>query len=485
MQKNKLFSTLCLFMMPLMTQAALDDIKYLQFRIGHPYITLGPANNIIDGSHNSIKLTNGTYLCFTDNETSYRMIGKDPTCAGSSLTPVIGRVANGYSDCGLWIDNVERDPKNPQHLYAFTHAESFCNYDIGQSYKSFALVQSYDEGQTWALDGQIITGTQPPIPGRITGEGDCSEAADANYYYLYCTRNTDYKTFVARAAKDCDPVGGTWIKYNNGKWDSPGLGGAATGYSVWGTPSWWKDKDYMVLMASPSGASGSKIAFSQDRVNFITMQEPLLLSDNNTWNRTADAGDFVAYIVIQGMEGGRQWSNGKFQLAYLYIPPGGNFGQRYQVFRDVTLTTDTIPNNNGERAQVGVELSRFSKVVNGITELWTTNVPAPGYTYVKSLGYTMTRKPVGATAPATVAIEDCISNWNGATDHLISVDGVCAKAGYKRQRTLGWIYTTPQANTTALYRCWSPNKYKTHFASTDSACEGETAEFILGYIMTK
>jgi hypothetical protein len=462
-----------------------QDVTLIQVRVGHPTITLGPVGNMIDNLFNSTKLSNG-YLCFTANATSYLMTGSDPLCQGSALTAVLGPVANGYANCGLWVNDTLVDPTNSSHLYAFAHGEADCNYQIGQTNKSMEIAQSFDGGQTWALSGQIITGTDSPTVGKTTGEGDCNVIPDTDgFYYIYCLRNLDSKYIVARAPQSAPPLSGMWSKYNNGTWSSPGLAGAATALTAFGSASLWSEKDYTMLLSSPDASSGIVASFSADHVTFVTLPNPLLISDDTSWTREADSTELIGYVSVIGEQGGRVWQNGQFIMTYMYLEPGANFGSRYLVNRNVTLTLGTTPNTTGGIPQVGVELSRWTNTSTTPVGIWTTNAAAPGFDYVEKLGYLMTQQLSGTNAPVTVAIEECAGNWDGTNiDHVITPNGTCVQAGYTRLRTLGWLYQTQQANTAALYRCWSPTKYKSHFASLDPNCEGETTEFILGYILT-
>ena len=477
---------ICFFPFSVFASNVNQDVTYIQIRVGHPIITLGPAANIIDNLFNSTKLANG-YLCFTANATSYSMTGSDPTCESSDLTTTaLAPIANGYANCGLWVNDTIIDPSNASHIYAFVHGEAECNYSIGQTNKSMEIGQSFDGGKTWSLTGQIITGTDSPTPGKTTGEGDCNVIKDVdNYYYMYCLRNLDYKYIVARAPQSAPPLGGKWLKYNNGAWNSPGLGGNATALTAYGSASLWTEKDYTMLLSSPSASSGIVANFSANHVTFVPLSNPLLMSDNASWTRTATSAELIAYVSVLGMQGGREWSDGEFLMTYLYLEPGANFGSRYLVKRKVTLQLGSTPNTSGAIPQVGVELSRWINTSTTTPEIWTTNAATPGgFTYLDKLGYTMTLQLTGTHAPATAAIEECVGNWSGTTDHIITPNGTCASAGYTRLRTLGWLYQAQQPNTTALYRCFSPTKYKSHFASTDANCEGETMEYILGYILT-
>ncbi len=455
-----------------------SDVNSLKIRVGAPFITLGPAPNMIDNLFNSIKLSDNSFLCFTANSYSYKMTGSDPFCQKSNLTSVIGPVPNGYADCGLWINDVQIDPNNKHHLLGYAHAETACTNS--GTHKSMNLVESNDNGKTWNLTGQIITGMDQPTLGKITGEGDGNVISGTDgYNYLYLLRNSDYRTIVARALKS-NPEG-PWYKYYNGAWNSPGLGGNATALNAFGSASVWREKNYIMLLSLPNGSEGVRASFSQDYINFTPLLDPMLVSDNSSWNRTNSSTELFAYLAATGKQGGRVWNNGQFLMSYMYLEPMTNFGSRYLVKRAVSISVDTKI-NDGSIPQVGVELSRWINPISN--DFWTTTAATPGlYKYVNALGYLMTRKLTGKQAPETVAIEECISNWTGGTDHVITIDGTCSNSGYTRLRTLGWLYKENLPNTVALYRCWSPTKYKSHFASTDINCEGETTEFILGYIM--
>lgn len=457
------------------------DVQSLKIRVGPPIITLGPVPNMIDNLFNSVRLTNNSYLCFTANSFSYKMTGSDPLCLNSRLKSIIGPVANGYADCGLWINDVLIDPENNNHLFGFAHAETACTNS--GTHKSMNLVESTDNGKTWSLNRQIITGMDSPTLGKITGEGDANIIpGNENYNYLYILRNRDYRTIVARALKNHPE--GPWYKYYNGNWSSPGLGGDATALKVFGSASVWSEKKYVMLLSLPNVSEGVRASFSSDYINFTQLLDPILVSDNSSWNRKPDSTELFAYVSAVAMKGGRVWGDGRFILTYMYLEPGANFGSRYLVKRKVSISTTNTHNVDGSIPQVGVALSRWVNSVTNPNELWTTTAATPGsFKYLDRLGYLMTRKLTGNNAPQTVAIEECSSNWTGGIDHVITLDGTCTKAGYTRLRTLGWLYKDNLPNTTALYRCWSPEKYKSHFASTDINCEGETTEFILGYIM--
>lgn len=151
-------------------------VSEVQIRVGRPLITMGPAGNILDNPFSIIALQSGGFRDFTANSTTYRLEGSDPWSNGGPLTAVASAVAGTYASCGLWLNDEQR--ASGTMYYGYTHAENNCNYSIGQTNKSMALMTSSNEGQTWSLNGQIITGTDTPTAGETTGEGDCTAVAD-------------------------------------------------------------------------------------------------------------------------------------------------------------------------------------------------------------------------------------------------------------------------------------------------------------------
>jgi len=136
-------------------------------RIDRPRIIRGPAADELDSFFNEIRRANGLRRGFTANASTYAMDGKEPWDMGGvrrkvlSDTVTLGGVVHG-----------------------FVHAESDCNYLEGRTHKSMAFATSSNEGLSWSLKGQIITGTDASAPSIHTGEGDCTiiQGADGYYY---------------------------------------------------------------------------------------------------------------------------------------------------------------------------------------------------------------------------------------------------------------------------------------------------------------
>jgi hypothetical protein len=448
----------------------------VQIRVGRPLIARGPYADELDNAFNEIQLSNGQHRGFSANATSYVMNGADPWSMAGARTAVMSPGSPGsYAECGSWLNDTE---KQGSVVHGFVHAERSCNYAIGQTHKSMAFATSLDEGLTWTPSVQILTGTDAPAAGRITGEGDCTvvKALDA-FYYAYCLRARDWSTIVARA-----PVGspgpGNWKKYLAGQWTSPGLGGDATAVGGFGiAAARWTDNDNVVLLGIDPSWGGLKVSFSSDKTSFRTMLDPVIHLDDANWARPAPS-ELIAYTSMMNYSDANNQISSPFLLAYVYIQPNEDFAHRYLVFRDVWISVAPSP----VTPQASVALSRWYNA--SLKDRWSTTAPVPGnftaYAFEGTFGYLMTR--AHATLP-TVKLEDCVSNWPGHPDHLLTNDGQCASAGYTRLRTAGWLYRDSQPNTVPVYRCYNPAEQH-HFASNQSNCDQHgTVEWLLGWAL--
>ncbi len=442
----------------------------LRIRVGLPQIVRGPGADMADNRFTELALPGGGFRGFDAHGDTRAIDGhSSQDMSGPERTVLRAGPAGSYDSCGQWLNHAERAGAK---VLGFIHDETACDYAIGQTHKSMSLAASNDDGLTWNSLGQIITGTDAPTPRKNTGEGDCT-AVDGQdgYYYAYCFRPRDSGLVVARAPV-ADPGPGHWMKFFQGQWSQPGLGGEATrlasgsGVSV----ARWATTGQFILTGWVRGGLG--LFLTRDHANLTPLSTPLLLADPGIWARPA-ASELIFYpVLLDAASGGNQLSNA-WLLVYAYIPPNGAGGDKYLVFRDVTVSAAPTP-------QIGVLLARWYDPAQH--DHWSTTAAVPGngkaYRLEARSGYLLT-----AAAPdqPSVELEDCVSQRPGHPDHLLAQKGFCAAHAYERLRTAGWVYVKQQPGTQPLYQCYAETEHS-HFAANSVDCDGMgQKELLLGY----
>ena len=456
-------------------------VKCIKIRVGAPLIVQGPAPNIADSPFSEVQLPNGKFRGFTANAETFAIDGRDPLDMTGPLRKVLGRGAPGsYDESGKRINHIER---SGNILLGWVH--NVTGDAPGQGLKSMSLAGSKDDGLSWQDMGQIITGKNATVrPGKITGEADCT-AVDGRdgYYYGYCYRNENPAQIVARAPVS-DPAPGKWMKYFEGRWDQPGLGGDATGLpkGMDGNVARWATTGEILLLGWTQGGMGLHLSAEPNTfTTFTNLPEPLLDVDPGAWNRPA-ASELISYpVLLDAKAGGNQLSD-SWILAYMYIQPNESFDRRYLVMRNIEVSIAKMPIS----AQVGVLLARWYNAT--LHDHWSTTAAAApvngnAYHLEATLGYLMTAP---AANEPTVELEDCASQRPAHPDHLLDAKGVCEADPYhfQRLRTAGWVYRDPQEHSVPLYRCYRAQE-RSHFASNEKKCEDRgTMERLLGYALS-
>ncbi len=459
------------------TQAPICD-ACITIRVGLPRVVRGPSLEIADNHFTEIPLPDGRFRGFDAHATTHAIDGNKPWDMGGAARTVLSPGKPGtYDSCGQWLNHAEPVGKT---VLGFIHAETACHYEANsQTHMSTALAVSADDGLTWTSYGQILTGTDTPTANKQTGEGSCSTVnGQDGYYYAYCYRNRDHALIVARGPVS-DPRPGQWMKFFQGQWDQPGLGGDATslGNGSGSAVARWTTTGETVLLRWVSGGLG--LFFSTDHTTFSNLHEPLLALDPGVWRRPAPS-ELLAYPVMLDARTGTSQLSNTWMLVYAYWPPYEARDKKYLVFRDVTVSVSSQP----VASQVGVLLARWYDA--SLHDRWSTTAAVPGnyssYQYEAGSGYLMTM--ANASKPS-VELEDCVSQRPGHPDHLLAEKGFCEAHDYQRLRTAGWVYSQPQQKTVPLYRCYNARE-QSHFASNASDCEKlGTMERLLGYAMSQ
>jgi len=458
----------------------------ISIRVGLPRVERGPAADIADNRFTEVQLPDGRFRGFDAHGDTRAIDGTYPWDMSGPARIVLTPGKPGSVDtCGQWIQHVELAGNT---LLGFVHDEMACRYQVGQTHKSMSLATSNDYGLTWKDLGQVITGTDSPTPNKNTGEGDCTFLnGEDGYYYAYCGRPRDHATIALRAPIS-SPGPGKWMKYFQGAWTQPGLGGDATNLNVGmesGRPlsssaARWTTSGETTLLGWQDNKNLG-IYFSSNHTTFSGLREPLLALDAGTWSRPAPS-ELLAYVaLLDAKTGGNQLSN-SWMLVYMYVQPNEVFANRYLVFRNVDITVSNAPVS----PQVGVQLGRWYNPA--LHDRWSTTAAVPpvnGSTYKleTTSGYLMTVANAGGKP--TVELEDCVSQRPGHPDHLLAEKGFCAAHDYQRLRTAGWIFSKQQEQTVALYMCYSAQEHS-HFASNQPDCEKLGAmEHLLGYALSQ
>ena len=426
-----------------------------------------------DNRFTEIRIAGGRFRGFDAHGDTRAIDGRSPSDMSGAERSVLRPGQPGtYDSCGQWLNHAELAGAT---ILGFIHDETACKYQVGQTHKSMSLATSTDDGLTWTSLGQIITGTDAPTAGKNTGEGDCTAVnGQEGYYYAYCFRAKDGALIVARAPVS-DPRPGNWMKFFQGKWSQPGLGGDATrlmnGSGV--SSAFWRTTDQIVLTGWVHGGLG--LFFSSDHTTLAPLPEPLLAIDPGEWKRPAPSELIFYPVILDAKTGANQISN-SWMLVYAYFQPNEGGNQKYLVFRDVTVSTSDA----AASPQVGVLLARWYNAATH--DHWSTTAAVPGndatYKLEARSGYLMTTAPTGQPSSE---LEDCVSDRPGHPDHLLAQKGFCEAHAYQRLRTAGWVYARQAANTQPLYQCYSDTEHS-HFAANRPDCDGKgRMEMLLGY----
>jgi len=443
-------------------------LQCIEVRLEHPVVVRGPSPHEPDAPVSIIKLPDGSFRSFIAGGTTFAVDGATPVALGGRSQVVLQPGPPGsLSDCGRWITTVMQ---GLGVLFGLVHEETRCNDPHG-SYKSMSIAQSKNDGLTWNLLGRIITSDEgnAPLPGH--GEGDCTGVdGHDGYWYAYCLRSRDGKNIVARAPIE-DPAPGKWVKWTGDGWHASGLGGTGATLNGFVGPSsaYWTEADVMLLLANNSSL---RLSISEDRVHFGTLSEPIILYDEDNWQRPAPT-ELYAYPSMVAEQGFNNIAH-HFFLTYTYIPPREDFSQRYLIVQEAWIRASALPQN----PQVRTALSRW---ISADGNAWTTTGPpifsGRSYAYDANLGYLMTAAP--QHNPGT-KLDECFSTLTGSG--FLAEAGHCAAEGSERRRPAGYVFRFEQPDTIVLYNCMS--KSSAYFVSNRSDCENRgIREGLLGFAL--
>ena len=163
------------------------------------------------------------------------------------------------------------------------------------------------------------------------------------------------------------------MKWSGRGWNAPGLGGAGAGLigNVGTSSAYWTEGN-LILLISPSASF--RLSISEDKVHFAGVAEPLILYDQDNWQRPTPS-ELYAYPSMVGDQGLNNIA-GHFYLTYMYVPSNEDFSQRYLVAQEGWIDASPLP----QYPQVRTALARWV-AAGGRT--WTTTGPtiSRGHSY--------------------------------------------------------------------------------------------------------
>lgn len=461
----------------------------IELKVERPRKITGPANTAIaDGLFNTFDNGDGTIIGFSANTNTSRFAGSSmDNISLVSLGSALGPTPGYFDSC---VAAIFSTIKTGNTVHGFYHAETDCDYDNNsQTYKSMMYAVSSNNGLTFQKGGRILTGQGPFVVGMPSGAGDATVLELGQYWYMFFL---DWNgqvgkygwTGVARAQAGQGGQPTAWLKWNNGSFSQPGLGGQTTllgdiGHAI----SYDQTDAVMMLPRWDSQSRGLKLRFSADGVTWTrALNEPLLRLNSELWGYqplTTDVGnsyELATYVSVVAPQGGVKWADA-FYLVYTFVPPGADMDTRYIISRRVNVARSSQP----VRPQVKVALTRYYSTSRGdhwVTTAAPTVTPFPGgaddFATEFDVGYVFTKR-----GPDMTELVDCyIPEWG---KHMVGPGG-CATGNYAL-RSLGFVYTSQKPNTVPLYRCFYAAR-NDHWVS-NSPCEwgttGVQTEFILGY----
>jgi len=429
-------------------------LRCISVRLEHPIVVRGPSDHEPDAPVSVIRLPDGNFRGFIGGGTTLAVDGTTPVALSGLARAVLKPGPPGSrSDCGRWITTAM---PGLGVLYGLVHNETRC-HDPKGFYQWMSIAQSRDYGLTWDILGPIITDEQSDAT-RPESEADCT-AVDGHdgYWYAYCMRRRDNRPIVARAPIE-NPVPGRWMKWSGRGWDAPGVGGAGAGLTGnLGTSAAYWTEGNLIFLVVPSASF--RLSISEDKVHFAGVAEPLILYDQDNWQRPTPS-ELYAYPSMVGDQGLNNIA-GHFYLTYMYVPPNEDFSQRYLIAQEGWIDASALP----QHPQVRTALSRW---VASDGRTWTTTGPTisrgRSYAYDSTLGYLMTAPPAASTS---MKLDECFSDMSGI-GFLADADR-CQDEGSARRRPAGYAFRERQPDTIALYDCVSGSGE--HFVSNRGDCE--------------
>lgn len=282
----------------------------------------------------------GGYLMFWAEVESYRTVGPSVLPAAHTHRDPVDQLFHGrvetsdYDNGGIWLHSVFR--RSGKNLLGFFVAEDqyCCPRDPQQvAWRSVGVTQSNDNGATWGARQQILTAQEAKpaqsAPHLWGGNGDGSAIWDPQN----CRWMFFYQHEYVTAAVSSDPEGkpGTWLKYFNGEFSEPGLGGRDSPLpgveAVHGGNASVHFNSYLGKWVMVYHGWDPQVSYISSSMDLIHWDAPRFLVDTDN---PPGRGWYPTIIGESDLRAGEK--------ANLYYTDMDKFGARYFKHRDITFT---------------------------------------------------------------------------------------------------------------------------------------------------
>jgi len=267
-------------------------------------------------------------LMFWSDGSTYRVRGAGlfPNSTPSPLTPVLGSGPT-YDRNGNWLLAAFRVAGGD--LIAFTHVEDH-HFDCPGNYAEWnagAVVSSSDDGVTWIREGLAIYDPKPCVPA-FGGAGYSSIIPAPNSEPGFIA----YGGCTAFRSTDARGTPGTWQRWKDGSFSSPGVNGSSTCLSgvradvCCPTVTFNSDLNVFIMISTIWGSNNTLfIATSSDGLEW----------DNPQVLLQAPSPRAIAYGQLIGVSNSSV-SGRVSTLAYAAAPPTGDKPRDF-VYREITF----------------------------------------------------------------------------------------------------------------------------------------------------
>lgn len=302
----------------------------------------------------------------------------------------------------------------PGELIGIYHAEHHCPGKPNNPYTAtVGVATSTDGGISWSRKGAIITGrthdTSCDKP-RVSGAGQPSAIKIGDYLYVYYTDwSTGYpdQIYLARASFNLATTPGSYEKWHNGSFSTPGLGGESTPIISRPEPV---SESVFVSLANISfntylnrylllfqASNGFYTTLSTDGIFFDTPQMIPITFPRNLGNLiTGDVWYYYATLISPNAPGA--WETN--QTGYLYYSKGQHNAVYHTMYRRPFTLNLLLPSPTATNIPT-VTIQTPSPTITKTPQAASTPTPT-----VTSRPPTATPKPpIPTVTPTVIAVD--------------------------------------------------------------------------------